>query len=117
MMGRQVPPYPQNWLWHIQAAVEGAVEVPIYIPETKWSVINLLKQASNFGLGGWWLGGSHMIPNGSFLSEVQAKIPKDAKVIVACQKGLRCAYCRSRSLCPPCCMPPSDRLRQEHCST
>lgn len=77
---------------HTQAAVEGAVEVPIYIPETKWSVINLLKQASNFGLGGWWLGGSHMIPNGNFLNEVQAKVPKDAKVIVACQKGLRCAH-------------------------
>lgn len=72
-----------------KAAVEGAIEIPIYIPETEWSVINLLKQASNFGLGGWWLGGSHMIPNQQFLREVQAKIPKDAKVIVACQKGLR----------------------------
>ena len=75
----------------MQAGVEGSIEVPIYVPETEWSVVNLLKQASNFGLGGWWLGGSHMIPNQQFLREVQTKIPKDAKVIVACQKGLRCA--------------------------
>ncbi|KAK9905450.1 hypothetical protein WJX75_000141 [Coccomyxa subellipsoidea] len=72
-----------------KAGVEGSIEIPIYIPETEWSVVNLLKQASNFGLGGWWLGGSHMIPNQQFLREVQTKIPKDAKVIVACQKGLR----------------------------
>jgi hypothetical protein len=85
-------------MWRAQAAVDGAVEVPIYIPETQWSVVNLLKQASNFGLGGWWLGGSHMIPNGGFLSEVQAKIPKDAKVIVACQKGLRCVPLQHLSL-------------------
>ena len=76
-----------------QAAVEGAIEVPIYIPETRWGMVNTLKQASNFGLGGWWLGGSHMIPNERFLGEVQAKVPKDAKVIVACQKGLRCVLC------------------------
>lgn len=31
-----------------------------------------------------------MIPNENFLREVQQKIPKDASVIVACQKGLRC---------------------------
>ena len=78
------------------------MQVPIYVPETRWSVVNLLKQASNFGLGGWWLGGSHMIPNEDFLGEVQAKVPKDAKVIVACQKGLRCGEARC-TLCRPAC--------------
>jgi hypothetical protein len=82
--------YLRYWVCCVQAGVEGSIEIPIYIPETEWSVVNLLKQASNFGLGGWWLGGSHMIPNQQFLREVQTKIPKDAKVIVACQKGLRC---------------------------
>ena len=96
-------------IWRAQAAVDGAVEVPIYIPETKWGVMNLLKQASNFGLGGWWLGGSHMIPNGGFLSEVQSKIPKDAKVIVACQKGLRWVQLSGHLF--PTCMPPPDTVR------
>lgn len=44
---------------------------------------------SAFGMGGWWLGTTHMEPNVDFLKEVQAKVPKDAKVIVLCQKGLR----------------------------
>ena len=73
----------------MQAAVDGAIEVPIYIPETRWSPINVLKQLSNFGLGGWWLGGSHMIPNQTFMQDVRGRVPQDAKVIVACQKGLR----------------------------
>lgn len=88
-------------------------------------------QATAFGMGGWWLGGGHMVPNSNFMAEVQvrptlllwtlricsklqggmpdprsrerctwgratdrpfllqAKIPRDAKVVVACQKGLR----------------------------
>lgn len=71
--------------------MDGAIEVPIYIPETRWSPINVLKQLSNFGLGGWWLGGSHMIPNQTFMQDVRDKVPQDAKVIVACQKGLRWA--------------------------
>lgn len=40
-------------------------------------------------MGGWWLGGTHMKPNTQFLAEVQASVPKDASVVVACQKGLR----------------------------
>ena len=95
--------------------MEGSIEIPIYIPETEWSVVNLLKQASNFGLGGWWLGGSHMIPNPQFLREVQTKIPKDAKVIVACQKGLRCVLHNSESLikmtCCFCCLHIWPSLR------
>eukprot|EP00892_Ulva_mutabilis_P000386 jgi/Ulvmu1/10348/UM061_0031.1 len=69
--------------------VADAVEVPLFVPDTSLDPSSLLKQMSAFGLGGWWLGGTHMKPNASFLPDVQAKIPKDAKVIVACQKGLR----------------------------
>ena len=80
---------PQRQSCSLQAAVDGAIEVPIYIPETQWSPLNVLKQLSNFGLGGWWLGGSHMIPNQTFMQDVRRQVPQDAKVIVACQKGLR----------------------------
>jgi len=72
-----------------KAAVDGAVTVPIFVPENDLSPGSLIKNATAFGMGGWWLGGSHMKPNGSFLADVQSQIPKDAKVIVACQKGLR----------------------------
>ena len=120
----------------------GAVEVPLFVVDDDMSPAGLLKKWSNFGMGGWWLGGSHMKPNTAFMSEVQvgrppagaggaqrlgpgrgpaggagatwrlhapcadppslpshaptshprrdqASIPKDASVIVACQKGLR----------------------------
>jgi hypothetical protein len=29
---------------------------------------------SAFGMGGWWLGGTHMVPNGNFIGEVQQKV-------------------------------------------
>ena len=73
----------------MQASVEKAVEVPLFVPDTSMSVPSLLKQMSAFGMGGWWLGGTHMVPNEKFIADVQAKVPKDAKVIIACQKGLR----------------------------
>lgn len=69
--------------------VKGAVEVPLFVPDTSVDPGSLLKQMSAFGMGGWWLGGQHMKANESFLADVQAKVPKDSKVLVACQKGLR----------------------------
>lgn len=69
--------------------VKDAVEVPLFVPDTSLDPASLVKQMSAFGMGGWWLGGTHMVANTKFLSEVQQKVPKDAKVLVACQKGLR----------------------------
>ena len=51
--------------------------------------MGLIKQSTAFGMGGWWLGGRHMVSNKKFMEEVEAQVPKDAKVIVCCQKGLR----------------------------
>ena len=61
----------------------------MYIVDEEWSPALVLKKASNLGLGGWWLGGTHMKPNPGFIGAVQQQVPKDAKVIVTCQKGLR----------------------------
>lgn len=72
-----------------KAAVESAVRAPLYVPEAFDSLQNLMKHAAWFGMGGWWLGGVHMKPNPEFMNVVQASVPKDAKVVVACQKGLR----------------------------
>lgn len=54
--------------------------MPIFIEEPSNDVESLLKKASAFGMGGWWLGGTHMKPNQDFLRTVQQKVPKDAKV-------------------------------------
>lgn len=69
--------------------IAGAVAVPLFVEDPANDLGTLLKKSATFGTGGWWLGGSHMIPNQTFLQEVRAKIPVDAKVVVGCQKGLR----------------------------
>ena len=46
-----------------QARVKGAVVAPIFMNDPDASLVGLLKQATAFGMGGWWLGGRHMIQN------------------------------------------------------
>lgn len=76
--------------WNLQASVDGGVSVPVFVDEEDLSFGALVKQATALGMGGWWLGGGHMKPNLQFLNNVRQQIPVDgAKVIVACQKGLR----------------------------
>lgn len=73
-----------------QVPVEGAVAVPMFVMDPDTSMSGMLKQATAFGMGGWWLGGGHTIPNPAFMAQVQQQLPnKDQGVIVACQKGLR----------------------------
>lgn len=72
-----------------KVAIDGAVAVPLYLPETRNDPASLLKRASTWGTGGWWLGGTHMVPNTAFLDEVRARIPVDSNVVVGCQRGLR----------------------------
>ena len=49
-------------------------------------------------MGGWWEGGSHTKPNKEFLKQVTAKIPTSDKVLVTCQKGLRCVTAKAVAL-------------------
>lgn len=57
-----------------QVAIEGAVAVALFLPETRNDVASLMKRASTWGTGGWWLGGTHMVPNPAFMAEVRAPI-------------------------------------------
>lgn len=82
---------PDVW---VKAEIKGAVKVPIFIEEPSNDPISLLKKMSALSMGGLWLGGTHMKPNPAFMRDVQAKIPKDARILVTCQKGLRCAASR-----------------------
>lgn len=72
-----------------KARLENAVEVPLFVVDDDASISGLIKQSTALGMGGWWLGGAHMKPNLSFMSDIQARVPKDAKLVVVCQKGLR----------------------------
>jgi rhodanese-related sulfurtransferase len=74
----------------VQAALETAVHAPLFLEDPSNSLDTLIKKAAALSMGGWWLGGTHYIPNPDFLSQVMAALPdKDAKVLVVCQKGLR----------------------------
>ncbi|KAG2498522.1 hypothetical protein HYH03_003773 [Edaphochlamys debaryana] len=83
-----------------KARIVDAVEVPTYMEDPSTSLSTFIKNSTAFGMGGWWLGGRHMIPNDSFLAQVQSKLPnKSTKLIVGCQKGLRSlAACEQLSL-------------------
>lgn len=74
-----------------KAPLVNAVEIPLFVPDPDTTVSGLIKKSTAFGMGGWWLGGTHMIPNENFAAEVQSSIPdkETAKVLVVCQKGLR----------------------------
>ena len=74
-----------------KAPLVNAVEVPLFVPDEELSISTLIKKSTAFGMGGWWLGGTHMIPNNNFAAEVQASIPdkESAKILCVCQKGLR----------------------------
>jgi rhodanese-related sulfurtransferase len=71
--------------------IKDAVAVPLFEVDDGMDIGSLMSQMAAFGMGGWWEGTKHMKANPQFMAKVQAKIPKDAKVIVTCQKGLRCA--------------------------
>jgi rhodanese-related sulfurtransferase len=66
-----------------------AVNVPLFVEDPETSFGSLMKKAAAVSTGGWWLGGTHMVPNDQFLAKVQAEIPKDKGIIIGCQKGLR----------------------------
>jgi hypothetical protein len=59
-------------------------QVPIFVEEESNDIQSLMKKSSAFGMGGWWLGGSHMKPNDNFLRDLGKKVPKDANVSTPC---------------------------------
>lgn len=69
--------------------LEGAVEAPLYISETRTDPVNMIKRFATWSNGGWWVGATHMIPNPEFAAIVESRLPKDKPVVVACQTGVR----------------------------
>lgn len=53
-----------------KVSVKDAINVPLFVEDDNMDISSLLKQMSAFGMGGWWLGGTHMIANNTFMKEV-----------------------------------------------
>jgi rhodanese-related sulfurtransferase len=56
-----------------KVGIVGAVTVPLYVEDPSNSFSSLLKKSATIGTGGWWLGGTHMIPNNDFLAQVRLR--------------------------------------------
>ncbi|KAA0057811.1 rhodanese-like domain-containing protein 11 [Cucumis melo var. makuwa] len=74
---------------HKKAWVKGSTWIPIFEVDDKLDPGTLSRKVTSFMMGGWWSGVPTVSYNSRFLSEVQEKFPKDADLILACQKGLR----------------------------
>ncbi|CAA7037297.1 unnamed protein product [Microthlaspi erraticum] len=72
-----------------KAWVKGSTWIPIFENDDNLDAGALSKKVTSFAMGGWWSGAPTLSFNKLFLSKVEEKFPKDAELIVACQKGLR----------------------------
>ncbi|XWS51320.1 hypothetical protein CRYUN_Cryun12cG0166900 [Craigia yunnanensis] len=71
-----------------KAWVKGSTWVPIFDVDDKFDVATLSRKVTNFMME-YILYLSLTFFDRQFLSKVEEKLPKDAELIVACQKGLR----------------------------
>lgn len=53
-----------------KVALPDAVNVPLFVEDTSSGFGSFMKKAAAVSTGGWWLGGTHMVPNDQFLSKV-----------------------------------------------
>ncbi|KAL1201234.1 Rhodanese-like domain-containing protein 11 [Cardamine amara subsp. amara] len=72
-----------------KAWVKGSTWVPIFDNDDNLDAGTLSKKVTSFAMGGWWSGSPTLSFNRLFLSKVEEKFPKEAELIVGCQKGLR----------------------------
>ncbi|CAI8597586.1 unnamed protein product [Vicia faba] len=74
---------------HNKAWVKGSTWIPIFDVDNGLDIGTIPRKVTNFAMGGWWSGMPTLSFDNSFLPKVMEKFPKDAELIVACQKGLR----------------------------
>ncbi|KAI5407233.1 variant 2 [Lathyrus oleraceus] len=73
----------------LKAWVKGSTWIPIFDVDNGLDIGTIPRKVTNFAMGGWWSGMPTLSFDNSFLPKVMEKFPKDAELIVACQKGLR----------------------------
>ncbi|MED6206364.1 Rhodanese-like domain-containing protein 11, chloroplastic [Stylosanthes scabra] len=74
---------------HNKAWVRGSTWIPIFDVDKRLDAGAIPRKVTNFVMGGWWSGLPTLSYDSQFLAKVSEKFPKDAELIVACQKGLR----------------------------
>jgi hypothetical protein len=58
-----------------KARILGATTVPLFLPDNMFgNPMSFLNGWMFNGMGGWWLGGSHMVVNPNFVKDVMAKV-------------------------------------------
>ncbi|XP_021681500.2 rhodanese-like domain-containing protein 11, chloroplastic isoform X2 [Hevea brasiliensis] len=72
-----------------KAWVKGSTWIPIFEVDDRFEMGTISRKITNFIMGGWWSGVPSLSYDNQFLSKVEEKFPKDADLIVACQRGLR----------------------------
>lgn len=72
-----------------KAWVKGSTWIPVFDADERFDIGVASKKISNYVMGGWWSGVPLLSYNNQFISKVEETLPKDADLIVACQKGLR----------------------------
>uniref|UniRef100_A0A6M2F4E2 Rhodanese domain-containing protein n=1 Tax=Populus davidiana TaxID=266767 RepID=A0A6M2F4E2_9ROSI len=72
-----------------KAWVKASTWIPIFEADDNFDAGTVARKVSNFVMGGWWSGMPTLSYDKEFLSKVEEKFPKDADLIVACQRGLR----------------------------
>ncbi|XP_052303359.1 rhodanese-like domain-containing protein 11, chloroplastic isoform X2 [Populus trichocarpa] len=72
-----------------KAWVKASTWIPIFEADDNFDAGTVTRKVTNFVMGGWWSGMPTLSYDKQFLSKVEEKFPKDADLIVACQRGLR----------------------------
>ncbi len=79
-----------------KVAIRGALRVPLFVESESNDPVSVLGRLVHLTMGGgWWLGGTHMVPNKRFVEEVRDGLASGGdgeegiKVVVVCQRGLR----------------------------
>ncbi|KAH1246156.1 Rhodanese-like domain-containing protein 11, chloroplastic [Glycine max] len=74
---------------HKKAWVRASTWIPIFDVDNKLDFGTIPRKVTSFVMGGWWSGMPTLSYDSQFLAKVEEKFPKDAELIVVCQKGLR----------------------------
>ncbi|KAG8652626.1 hypothetical protein MANES_06G111900v8 [Manihot esculenta] len=72
-----------------KAWVKGSTWIPIFEVDDRFEMGTISRKVTNFMMGGWWSGVPTLSYDNQFIPKVEEKCPKDADLIVACQRGLR----------------------------
>ncbi|RZC08054.1 Rhodanese-like domain-containing protein 11, chloroplastic isoform C [Glycine soja] len=75
--------------WEALAWVRASTWIPIFDVDNKLDFGTIPRKVTSFVMGGWWSGMPTLSYDSQFLAKVEEKFPKDAELIVVCQKGLR----------------------------